>query len=254
MRSRFILLLHFLALRDHWYPADPKKKAKVHSALDWHHSNLRRGSEDAAIAAPAIHGGKRNLVNGKSAGGDWNARDIVAESQDVVEVTMSAASMAMSVPARLPFLHLLPLVFGESLIPSPTIATGIYEKQEFEISLGNGHQNHVFEITINILEVVNQIGTREPRKLWVTCGVSEYLDRVTSESEDTLRSTDSGPTITVVGVAAEEHMGDDDHYGDAKCRSELESYPSKKVSEILGSHSTFNEKPSERVEKERAMT
>ncbi|GAB2273936.1 hypothetical protein Dimus_008707 [Dionaea muscipula] len=34
----------FPGVADHWYPADPKKKAKVHSALDWHHSNLRRGS------------------------------------------------------------------------------------------------------------------------------------------------------------------------------------------------------------------
>ncbi|GAB2302257.1 Glutathione S-transferase theta-1 [Dionaea muscipula] len=34
----------FPGVADHWYPADPKKRAKVHSALDWHHSNLRRGS------------------------------------------------------------------------------------------------------------------------------------------------------------------------------------------------------------------
>ncbi|XP_057766958.1 glutathione S-transferase T1-like [Salvia miltiorrhiza] len=29
---------------DHWYPTDICQRAKVHSVLDWHHSNLRRGS------------------------------------------------------------------------------------------------------------------------------------------------------------------------------------------------------------------
>lgn len=29
---------------DHWYPADLSKRAKIDSVLDWHHSNLRRGS------------------------------------------------------------------------------------------------------------------------------------------------------------------------------------------------------------------
>ncbi|KAI3956835.1 hypothetical protein MKW92_042405 [Papaver armeniacum] len=28
---------------DHWYPSDLKKRAKINSVLDWHHSNLRRG-------------------------------------------------------------------------------------------------------------------------------------------------------------------------------------------------------------------
>ncbi|KAI7728094.1 hypothetical protein M8C21_030643 [Ambrosia artemisiifolia] len=28
----------------HWYPSDLKERAKVHSVLDWHHANLRRGS------------------------------------------------------------------------------------------------------------------------------------------------------------------------------------------------------------------
>ncbi|KAL8138924.1 hypothetical protein V2J09_004925 [Rumex salicifolius] len=34
----------FPGVADHWYPADLKKRAKNHSMLDWHHSNLRRGS------------------------------------------------------------------------------------------------------------------------------------------------------------------------------------------------------------------
>ncbi|KAL9231032.1 hypothetical protein vseg_006303 [Gypsophila vaccaria] len=29
---------------DHWYPADLRKRAKLHSVLDWHHTNLRQGS------------------------------------------------------------------------------------------------------------------------------------------------------------------------------------------------------------------
>jgi glutathione S-transferase len=34
----------FPGVADHWYPSDLQKRAKVHSVLDWHHSNLRRGS------------------------------------------------------------------------------------------------------------------------------------------------------------------------------------------------------------------
>ncbi|PIN02495.1 Glutathione S-transferase [Handroanthus impetiginosus] len=31
----------FPGVADHWYPADVHKRAKIHSVLDWHHSNLR---------------------------------------------------------------------------------------------------------------------------------------------------------------------------------------------------------------------
>ncbi|XP_050227954.1 glutathione S-transferase T1-like [Mercurialis annua] len=34
----------FPGVADHWYPTDVQKRAKIHSVLDWHHSNLRRGS------------------------------------------------------------------------------------------------------------------------------------------------------------------------------------------------------------------
>uniref|UniRef100_A0A2C9WBR6 glutathione transferase n=1 Tax=Manihot esculenta TaxID=3983 RepID=A0A2C9WBR6_MANES len=34
----------FPGVADHWYPADLVKRAKLHSVLDWHHSNLRRGA------------------------------------------------------------------------------------------------------------------------------------------------------------------------------------------------------------------
>ncbi|KAK9716559.1 hypothetical protein RND81_06G241800 [Saponaria officinalis] len=34
----------FPGVADHWYPTDVSKRAKIHSVLDWHHSNLRRGS------------------------------------------------------------------------------------------------------------------------------------------------------------------------------------------------------------------
>ena len=29
---------------DHWYPKDPRKRAKVDEYLDWHHNNLRLGA------------------------------------------------------------------------------------------------------------------------------------------------------------------------------------------------------------------
>ncbi|CAA3025307.1 glutathione S-transferase T1 [Olea europaea subsp. europaea] len=34
----------FPGVADHWYPADLSKRAKIHSVLDWHHSNLRHGA------------------------------------------------------------------------------------------------------------------------------------------------------------------------------------------------------------------
>ncbi|KAL8226919.1 hypothetical protein R6Q57_016751 [Mikania cordata] len=34
----------FPGVASHWYPSDITKRAKIHSVLDWHHANLRRGS------------------------------------------------------------------------------------------------------------------------------------------------------------------------------------------------------------------
>ncbi|KNA10050.1 hypothetical protein SOVF_147990 [Spinacia oleracea] len=34
----------FPDVADHWYPADAKKRALIHSVLDWHHCHLRRGA------------------------------------------------------------------------------------------------------------------------------------------------------------------------------------------------------------------
>ncbi|GMH22707.1 hypothetical protein Nepgr_024550 [Nepenthes gracilis] len=34
----------FPTVAGHWYPTDLFKRAKIHSVLDWHHTNLRRGS------------------------------------------------------------------------------------------------------------------------------------------------------------------------------------------------------------------
>ncbi|KAI5383718.1 Glutathione S-transferase T1, variant 2 [Lathyrus oleraceus] len=34
----------FPGVANHWYPADASRKAKIHSVLDWHHLNLRRGT------------------------------------------------------------------------------------------------------------------------------------------------------------------------------------------------------------------
>ncbi|KAJ0715151.1 putative glutathione transferase [Helianthus annuus] len=42
--ERFLLLLYLL-----WYPSDLVERAKVHSVLDWHHANLRRGSVGAIV-------------------------------------------------------------------------------------------------------------------------------------------------------------------------------------------------------------
>ncbi|XP_055961534.1 glutathione S-transferase T1-like, partial [Mercurialis annua] len=42
--SHAILIYVFPGVPDHWYPADVFKRAKIHSVLDWHHSNLRRGA------------------------------------------------------------------------------------------------------------------------------------------------------------------------------------------------------------------
>ncbi|GJV34685.1 glutathione S-transferase T1-like protein [Tanacetum coccineum] len=34
----------FPGVASHWYPSDLSKRSKLHSVLDWHHTNLRRGS------------------------------------------------------------------------------------------------------------------------------------------------------------------------------------------------------------------
>ncbi|XP_042394606.1 glutathione S-transferase T1-like [Zingiber officinale] len=47
----------FPGIPDHWYPADLTTRAKIHSILDWHHSNLRRGSMGFVLnstLAPAL--------------------------------------------------------------------------------------------------------------------------------------------------------------------------------------------------------
>ncbi|KAK8587322.1 hypothetical protein V6N13_086313 [Hibiscus sabdariffa] len=37
------LACSFPGVADHWYPADVFERSKIHSVLDWHHSNLRPG-------------------------------------------------------------------------------------------------------------------------------------------------------------------------------------------------------------------
>lgn len=47
----------FPGLPDHWYPGDLFKRAKIHSVMDWHHSNLRRGAATYvlnSVLAPAL--------------------------------------------------------------------------------------------------------------------------------------------------------------------------------------------------------
>ncbi|WOL07178.1 glutathione S-transferase T1-like [Canna indica] len=56
----------FPGVPDHWYPADLFTRAKIHSILDWHHSNLRRGAMPFVInsalgpAAGPVLGGPLN--------------------------------------------------------------------------------------------------------------------------------------------------------------------------------------------------
>ncbi|KAL5727510.1 glutathione transferase [Ranunculus cassubicifolius] len=47
----------FPGVADHWYPSDVFKRAKIHSVLDWHHSNLRQGAAGYvlnSVLAPAL--------------------------------------------------------------------------------------------------------------------------------------------------------------------------------------------------------
>ncbi|KAG2681193.1 hypothetical protein I3843_11G133000 [Carya illinoinensis] len=47
----------FPGVADHWYPADVSRRAKIHSVLDWHHSNLRQGAASFVLntlLAPAL--------------------------------------------------------------------------------------------------------------------------------------------------------------------------------------------------------
>ncbi|KAJ0715144.1 putative glutathione transferase [Helianthus annuus] len=34
----------FPGVASHWYPSDPFQRSKIHSVLDWHHSNLRQSA------------------------------------------------------------------------------------------------------------------------------------------------------------------------------------------------------------------
>jgi glutathione S-transferase len=46
-RSHAILIYlssAYASVVDHWYPNDLSKRAKIHSVLDWHHTNLRPGA------------------------------------------------------------------------------------------------------------------------------------------------------------------------------------------------------------------
>lgn len=47
----------FPGVADHWYPNDLSKRARIHSVLDWHHSNLRFGAAKFVLnkkLAPAL--------------------------------------------------------------------------------------------------------------------------------------------------------------------------------------------------------
>jgi len=47
----------YASVVDHWYPNDLSKRAKIHSVLDWHHTNLRPGASGYvlnSVLAPAL--------------------------------------------------------------------------------------------------------------------------------------------------------------------------------------------------------
>ena len=48
-------ILRYLAVRhgvpDHWYPREPRARARVDAAVDWYHSNVRRGAAGTLWAA-----------------------------------------------------------------------------------------------------------------------------------------------------------------------------------------------------------
>ncbi|KAI3792442.1 hypothetical protein L2E82_06322 [Cichorium intybus] len=59
----------FPGVASHWYPGDLSNRAKIHSVLDWHHSNLRRGTVGLVfntILAPLV-GLPSNLQTAKEA-------------------------------------------------------------------------------------------------------------------------------------------------------------------------------------------
>ncbi|KAK9830426.1 hypothetical protein WJX72_011719 [[Myrmecia] bisecta] len=46
---------------DHWYPADPRQRARVDAALDWHHGNVRAGAAKLTwhrVIAPVLGAGQ----------------------------------------------------------------------------------------------------------------------------------------------------------------------------------------------------
>ncbi|XP_039056919.1 glutathione S-transferase T1-like [Hibiscus syriacus] len=52
------LACSYPGVADHWYPSDIFKRSKIHSVLDWHHSNLRRGPVTIvqnSVVAPVFH-------------------------------------------------------------------------------------------------------------------------------------------------------------------------------------------------------
>ncbi|KAE8712876.1 Glutathione S-transferase T2 [Hibiscus syriacus] len=52
----------FPGVADHWYPADVAKRSRIHSVLDWHHSNLRRGADTYVSNATIAHVAGRPLT------------------------------------------------------------------------------------------------------------------------------------------------------------------------------------------------
>ncbi|KAH7550298.1 hypothetical protein JRO89_XS13G0167100 [Xanthoceras sorbifolium] len=67
----------FPGVADHWYPNDLFKRAKIHSVLDWHHSNLRFGAAKFVL----------NTVLGPALGLPLNPR-AAAEAEKLLSVSL----------------------------------------------------------------------------------------------------------------------------------------------------------------------
>nr|GFC09734.1 glutathione S-transferase T1-like [Tanacetum cinerariifolium] len=71
----------FPGVASHWYPSDLIERSKVHSVLDWHHSNLRRGS--VGVLVSTIFGPLNGISSSPQA--IEEAESALAKSLSVIE-------------------------------------------------------------------------------------------------------------------------------------------------------------------------
>ncbi|KAJ7952325.1 Glutathione S-transferase [Quillaja saponaria] len=73
----------FPGVPDHWYPADLFRRAKIHSVLDWHHSNLRRGAGASYLTTYIL-----NAVLAPAFGRSLNPQ-AAAEAEKILSLSLS---------------------------------------------------------------------------------------------------------------------------------------------------------------------